>query len=176
MYLRLRLLRPILLQQVSKQNPAGRPAGPAETPTTQVGKSICERICQLCVTTAHEVLEELHLALSGKQRTSPWHALFCKGLINHSAAMHQRLRLSIVIESLLIVVIDTFAAASALVAATLCPDLGSQMYDESGKTSWTRAIEIFQFHSSRISSAEKGIEALHWFRRMIAARTVATNS
>jgi hypothetical protein len=78
MYLRLRLFRPILLEQVSKQYPIGaRKAGNTHIATMQVENMLRERICQLCVTVAHDVLEELHLALSGKQRTSPWHALFC---------------------------------------------------------------------------------------------------
>jgi hypothetical protein len=50
------------------------------------------------------------------------------------------------------------------------------MDTDTGSTSWNRAIEIFQFHSYRISSAEKGIEALDWFRKTIAARIDANNS
>jgi hypothetical protein len=92
MYMRLRLLRPILLQQVSKDSSIRpRQADTAQTATMQVEKSLRKHICQLCITAAHEVLEELHQALSGRQRTLPWHALFCTAPISLSATIHRRL-------------------------------------------------------------------------------------
>jgi hypothetical protein len=63
-----------------------------------------------------------------------------------------------------------------LIAATLCPNLGLQLDADSEKAAWNRAIEIFRFHSKSISSAEKGIVALKWFRRTIAAHTKAAIS
>ena len=104
MYLRLRLLRPILLQQVSKHNPIGpRQADTEQTATMQVENSLRERICQLCITAAHEVLEELHLALFGKQRTLPWHALFCTAPTTLSEIVYKRLGIFTANEYLLIV-------------------------------------------------------------------------
>ncbi|KAF2668487.1 hypothetical protein BT63DRAFT_425801 [Microthyrium microscopicum] len=148
MYLRLQLLRPILLQQVAKRSPIEPlQADTGQTATMQVQNSLHLRICELCITAAQDVLVELHLALSGKQRTLAWHAL-----------------------------LFTFAAASALIAATLCPDLKFQMDDDSGKASWNRAIEIFKFHSNHIPSAGKGIDALKLFRRTIAKHIAAKDS
>jgi hypothetical protein len=60
--------------------------------------------------------------------------------------------------------IVTFGAASTLLAASLCPDLEVNLDLDPAKTSWERALEIFEFHKSHVESAAKGIEALGRYR------------
>ncbi|KAK6068255.1 transcriptional regulatory protein [Seiridium cupressi] len=115
--------------------------GGKRTTSEQLEQRLGDDVCTLCVVAAHDVLEELHRMLSGMQRTSPWHALFF-----------------------------TFAAASVLVVATLCPSLNIDLDQEPAKTSWTRATEIFQFHSRHVPSAEKGVAALEVLRRSVTLR------
>ncbi|RKK76945.1 hypothetical protein BFJ68_g17206 [Fusarium oxysporum] len=55
----------------------------------------------------------------------------------------------------------TFGAASTLLAASLCPDLEVNLDFDPAKTSWERALQIFEFHKSHVESAAKGIEALN---------------
>lgn len=61
-------------------------------------------------------------------------------------------------------VIVTFGAASTLLAASLCPDLEVNLDLDPAKTSWERALQIFEFHKSHVESAAKGIEALGRYR------------
>ncbi|KAF5681232.1 hypothetical protein FHETE_21 [Fusarium heterosporum] len=58
----------------------------------------------------------------------------------------------------------TFAAASTLLAASLFPDLEVNLDLDPAKTSWKRALQIFEFHKSHVESAAKGIEALEKYR------------
>ncbi len=80
MYMRLWLLRPFLLAEVKTYRAAGEVSGNENdsTATTSLERKLRDEICKQCVDTAHEVLRELHQALSHIQRTSPWHALFCR--------------------------------------------------------------------------------------------------
>ncbi|KAF5971920.1 hypothetical protein FBULB1_8970 [Fusarium bulbicola] len=62
----------------------------------------------------------------------------------------------------------TFAAASTLLAASLCPDLEVNLDVGPAKTSWERALGIFEFNKSHVESAAKGIEALVRYRLRFA--------
>ncbi|KAH8668533.1 fungal-specific transcription factor domain-containing protein [Xylariales sp. PMI_506] len=150
LYIRLEILRPFLLAEITKR--AKSPSMQDErsvvkTATAQIEQRLRHEVCRLCTSSAHEVLEEIHRSLSSKRRTSPWHALFF-----------------------------TFAAACILVAATLCQDLGLSLDSERVTSSWNRARQIFQFHSKYVPSAEKGIEALEWLRKCVAARSTMTTT
>ncbi|TPX18488.1 uncharacterized protein E0L32_011601 [Thyridium curvatum] len=138
-YLKLWILRPILLQEVARETQQQTASvGAAETSRDHLARSLC----RLCVHTAYEVLAELHVALSGSLRTSPWHALFF-----------------------------TFAAGSILIAATLIVELDVDLEAGSGKASWEQVCELFRFHTRHTSSAEHGISLLDKFRASIARRT-----
>ncbi|KAF4828207.1 Sorbicillinoid biosynthetic cluster transcription factor sor3 [Colletotrichum tropicale] len=94
----------------------------------------------LCVSTAHGVLQEMYEKLGSVRQNSAWHVL-----------------------------LFTFAAASTLVVATLCPDLQVNFDTEPTKTSWDRALRIFDFHKKHVTSATRGIEVLQRFRDSVAA-------
>ncbi|KAK9780129.1 putative Transcription factor domain-containing protein [Seiridium cardinale] len=142
-YMKLWSLRPCLISEVRRVTMPSSPhdIGGKRTTSEQLEQRLRDDVCTLCVVAAHDVLDELHRMLSGMQRTSPWHALFF-----------------------------TFAAASVLVVATLCPSLDVDLGQEPAKTSWTRATEIFQFHSRHVPSAEKGVAALEVLRRSVTLR------
>lgn len=61
----------------------------------------------------------------------------------------------------------TFAAASTLVVATMCPDLQVGFDTEPARTSWERALRIFDFHKRHVASAARGIEVLERFRASV---------
>ncbi|KAF5528159.1 Sorbicillinoid biosynthetic cluster transcription factor sor3 [Colletotrichum aenigma] len=94
----------------------------------------------LCVSTAHGVLQEMYEKLGSVRQNSAWHVL-----------------------------LFTFAAASTLAVATLCPDLRVSFDTEPTKTSWDRALRIFDFHKKHVTSATRGIEVLQRFRNSVAA-------
>ncbi|OBT64168.1 hypothetical protein VE03_06238 [Pseudogymnoascus sp. 23342-1-I1] len=68
----------------------------------------------------------------------------------------------------------TFAAASVLAAAALCPCLGLKFDQPLFKASWDKALQIFSFHKAHVESAGKGIEALERFKNYIQLREATT--
>ncbi|KAK9369864.1 fungal-specific transcription factor domain-containing protein [Lipomyces kononenkoae] len=94
---------------------------------------------RLCVSVSHSVLELLYRGVTAPYKTFPWHALYF-----------------------------AFAATSVLIAASLCPELEINFDVEPTKTSWNRALAIFDFHKNHVASAEKGVESLQKFREYIA--------
>ncbi|CAM1503242.1 Fc.00g080180.m01.CDS01 [Cosmosporella sp. VM-42] len=140
MYARLRMTRPFILVEASQCMVTSGDHA-TKTFTPNLRSRLQREICALSVSTAHETLEELHYQLSSIYRSSPWHTLYF-----------------------------TFAAASVLVAATLCPYLNVKLDQDPGKSSWNKALHIFEFHKAHVASAEKGIEALEKFRRFVQRR------
>lgn len=61
----------------------------------------------------------------------------------------------------------TFAAASTLVAATLCPDLHVNLDEGLAKDSWQWAQQIFQYYQTQVPGASKGMQALQSFRSSV---------
>ncbi|KAG8354017.1 hypothetical protein FVEN_g8234 [Fusarium venenatum] len=108
--------------------------------TPSLQQILLGEISRLCVSTAHAILDEMHQNLSSSQQNSPWHALFF-----------------------------TFGAASALLAASLLPDLGVDLDVEPAKTSWDKALEVFYHYESNVESAAKGVEALKKYRQRFSA-------
>ncbi|EXL65366.1 hypothetical protein FOPG_18402 [Fusarium oxysporum f. sp. conglutinans race 2 54008] len=133
LYIRLLLLRPSILIETRRSVPNQRPINNNTTVCLQ--RSYLREINLLCVSTCHEVLEEIHRNLGSLRQTSAWHTL-----------------------------LFTFGAASTLLAASLCPDLEVNLDFDPAKTSWERALQIFEFHKSHVESAAKGIEALVRYR------------
>ncbi|KAI3573491.1 fungal-specific transcription factor domain-containing protein [Fusarium oxysporum f. sp. albedinis] len=133
LYVRLLLLRPSLLIE-TRRSVSNQPSINNNT-TRSLQRSYLREINRLCVSTCHEVLEEVHRNLGSLRQTSAWHTL-----------------------------LFTFGAASTLLAASLCPDLEVNLDLDPAKTSWERALQIFEFHKSHVESAAKGIEALGRYR------------
>jgi hypothetical protein len=70
-----------------------------------------------------------------------------------------------------IVAIVTFGAASALLAASLCPNLEVNLDLEPAKSSWEKALQVFDYYESHVESAAKGKEALEKYRQRFSALT-----
>ncbi|KXH56079.1 hypothetical protein CSAL01_07445 [Colletotrichum salicis] len=121
---------------------------PLATDTTQTLRdSLGHSANSLCVLTAHSVLQELYEKLGSVRQNSAWHVL-----------------------------LFTFAAASTLVVATLCPDLRVNFETEPTKSSWDRALRIFNFHKQHVASASRGIEVLEKFRASVGAAVSQRNA
>jgi len=160
MYARLRTLRPLLLAEAKRS--VSTTENGQETFASKIQNKLVQDLCVLCVSTAHDVLGTLHRQLFTVYRSSPWHSLYCKDW-GSSTWIQEDFRKT-----------DcgavTFAAASILVAATLCPFLGLQIDQDPCKESWQKALDIFTFHKAHVASAEKGIEALEKFGNYVQTR------
>ncbi|KAH8653770.1 fungal-specific transcription factor domain-containing protein [Xylariales sp. PMI_506] len=146
MFIRLWLLQPFLLMEIQKRTASNALLFP---PPASVSERLEQRLrddmSKLCVSIAQEVLSMLHGGiLDRRKRTSPWHVLYF-----------------------------TFAAASVIVAATLCPELGIRFDRDAGQASWDQAVEILQFYRQHVPTADKALEALELFRRCVMKRAEA---
>ncbi|OAA64728.1 Transcription factor [Niveomyces insectorum RCEF 264] len=139
MYIRLGVLRPLMVAGAKRWSSGGC-GGDLDLSLAGPKQRLFMDLYGMCISTAHEALEWMHGRLEGVHRTSPWHTLYY-----------------------------TFAAATVLVAATLCsPPLKAALDDDPFKASWDRAMDIFAYHKGRVSSAEKGMEALETFKAYVA--------
>ncbi|KAJ0158904.1 Positive regulator of purine utilization [Colletotrichum tanaceti] len=177
LWIRLLLLRPLLLAEARKGNHRSRTRAAVGVPgpsSNNLGEGLGHAANTLCVATAHGVLRELCEKLGSARQNSPWHVLLCKLLTKTKTKTTTRTRLLVPwfimpIHANACGCVVTFAAASTLIVATLCPDLGVDFDTEPTRTSWDRALRIFEFHKRHVSSAARGIEALQKFRESVAA-------
>ncbi|OHF03724.1 hypothetical protein CORC01_01043 [Colletotrichum orchidophilum] len=139
LWIRLLLLRPLLLAEAKHGRRPGTSSTPGAMPPT-LRESLGHSANVLCLSTAHGVLQELYEKLGSVRQNSAWHVL-----------------------------LFTFAAASTLVVATLCPDLHVSFETEPAKSSWDRALRIFDFHKKHVASASRGIEVLQKLRASVVA-------
>jgi hypothetical protein len=169
MYARLSILRPFIVAEANRCVSVTANDRERSKSSSNIMSKLCKDLCKLRVTIAHDTIEELHKQISTVYRTSPWHTLYCKDTkkINPRIVFPESRDLT---NSGAV----TFAAASVLVAATLCPSLEVKLDQNPCKASWDRALQIFAFHKAHVASAERGIEALHKFRNYIDSRG-ATN-
>jgi hypothetical protein len=80
MYVRLKVLRPLVVAEANRCIRRLATSRSQETPNSapNVQVSLHEDLCTLCVSTAHDALEEVHDQLYTVYRSSPWHNLYCK--------------------------------------------------------------------------------------------------
>jgi hypothetical protein len=137
--------------------------------SSNIISKLCKDLCKLCVTIAHNTIEELHKQIYTVYRTSPWHTLYYKDTkkINPRIVFPESRDLT---NSGAV----TFTATSVLMAATLCPSLEVKLDQNPCKALWDKALQIFAFYKAHVASAKRGIEALHKFRNYINSRG-ATN-
>lgn len=141
LYLRLLLLRPSLLAAARQRNSAANSVKD-NTAASFLRNSYLKDINLLCVETAHNVLHDLHQKLESGHRTIVWHDL-----------------------------LFAFGAGSVLLAASLCSELGVSLELEPARTSWEKALQIFDYHKTDVESAEKGIQVLKMYHRRIWSAT-----
>jgi hypothetical protein len=118
MYARLSILRPFIVAEANRCVSVTANDRERSKSSSNIMSKLCKDLCKLCVTIAHDTIEELHKQISTVYRTSPWHTLYCKDTkkINPRIVFPESRDLT---NSGAV----TFAAASVLVAATLCPSL-----------------------------------------------------
>ncbi|KAK1756351.1 activator of stress genes 1 [Echria macrotheca] len=144
MLLKLMLLRPSVLAEVHRSD-TNKPR--VQSSAAMLEERLHREVCELCLSTVHLTLEEIHQALYTPNEFPAWYCLQV-----------------------------TFSAATVLVASTLSPVLGVSLDTEPGRSSWDRAIEIMERHKSTVASAEKGIEVAQQFRRYMESKVSARQS
>ena len=168
MYTRLSILRPLIVGEANRCVSERANDRERSNSSSNVMSKLCKELCNLCVTISHDAINELHKQMSTVYRTSPWHTLYCKYMKKSIPWIvfpgSQNLTNGDAV---------TFAAASVLVAATLCPFLEVKLDQDPCKASWDKALQIFAFYKTHVASAERGIEALHKFRNYIDSRTAS---
>ncbi|KXX75529.1 Activator of stress genes 1 [Madurella mycetomatis] len=141
--LRILALRPSLLAEAHRWASSAQSTAQS-TASLMLQERLHREACLLCLTTVHSILEEIHSNLTTKNQVSPWYAL-------HFA----------------------FASATALLVATLSPDLGVNLCMEPAKSSWDRALAIMEFHKMHALSATRAIEVLQRYRQSISLHFAA---
>jgi hypothetical protein len=159
--LRIFLLRPSLLAEAHRWTSSNLPS--AQTASSMLQERLHQEICLLCLTTVHNILDEIHGSLTTQHQFSAWYALHCKNFPAFSL-------LSSILTPLRTV---SFASATVLLVATLSPNLGVSLETEPTKSSWDKALAILNFHKAHIASAARGIEVLQRYRESITLRTSA---
>lgn len=164
MYFRLRFLRPFVLSEARRYINTPENNAQNHVPKLSSQDRLRQELCVLCVTTAHEALDELYKRLESVYRSSPWHTLYCEYLktsISYppSPVLH--------LTSLSTV---AFASSSVLIAATLCPPLTIASPPDAFQQSWEKTLRIFAFHKSHVASAEKGLRTLENFKHHVDTR------
>lgn len=150
MYARLSVLRPLLVSEAKRCSSRATNHEESSRSNQRVDNILSKELCTMCISTAHEVLKVLDGQLHTVYRSSPWHSLYCK-------EQHATLRLDVIRQkSRTNCFVVTFAAASALVAATLCPDLGARADEAPFQNSWDRARRIFDFHKESCRVRREG--------------------
>jgi hypothetical protein len=122
-------------------------AGAKPTASSMLHERLHLEICSLCLDTVHTMLEDIHGTMPTSGSLSSWYALNC----NPSPSPQT-------LEDQLTPTTVTAAAAAVLVVATLSPKLGSSLDSEPLKSSWDRAMAIFEFHKSHVASASRAME------------------
>jgi hypothetical protein len=82
MYARLAILRPFIVAEANRSVSATASAINIPKSSLSIQNTLYKDLCTLCVSTAHDALEDLHCQLFSVYRSSPWHALYCKVLVD----------------------------------------------------------------------------------------------
>lgn len=109
-----------------------------------------------CVSTAHSLVDNMYHNLQCGYESLTWFALRGKGtsLKRLNACLHVEV---------------TFSAMTVLLAASVLPDLHVDLEQHPGRTSWTRALRVFELYKLQDKSADSGIQALWDLRRRYQA-------
>ena len=160
MYTKLRILRPLVVAEAQRCVTSTVMDSSEKTFAPNLPFKVRADMCRLCVSTAHDVLDELHAHLCHVNRSSPWHSLYRKSL-SSSPVWYLTFTHSSQV---------TFAAASVLVAASLCPYLDTRLESGISNSSWNKALGIFRFHNTHVASADKGLEMMERLRQAAEAK------
>lgn len=129
----------------------------------QLDEQLIHRSCELCVTTAHCLIETIHEHLGGTHTGSSWHSVYCefhvtKGTVQRS---HNANKPGTV----------TFASATILLASTRLPKNHGDNQTHMLEVSWTRCFAILKFYERQIKSAPRAAEVLRTLLRQTKRRS-----
>lgn len=82
MYVRVLSLRPLLLLATRREHcPSTRLP---EESQSSLDEELIRNCCNLCVVTAHRIIENIHGHLDTAYKSSGWHSVYCKVHLNCS--------------------------------------------------------------------------------------------
>jgi len=90
LYARLRILRPLVVAEATRCVCASRRGQNARASLSGIQSKLCRELCELCVSCAHEALDDLHSQLTCSYPASPWHCLYCQSHVFCSAGLRSR--------------------------------------------------------------------------------------
>lgn len=157
LYTRLLSLRPLLLL-ATKHEPqsSAQPSMTTKLPSS-LDEDLIKHCCNMCVTTAHSLIETIHQHLNTAYKSSGWHSVYCMLFSQHGDQEFSWPRLV------------TFASATILLAALKCRDLENDVRESSFETGWNRCLSILDHYKEQIHSAPRAIQVLQTLRSQIMA-------
>ncbi|CZR66265.1 uncharacterized protein PAC_16166 [Phialocephala subalpina] len=140
LYLRILLLRPYVLSSIRNKCSIDLPTNSLSASGLEQRVSV--ELIQLCLSTAHAIIDNLYNQILGSCHSTSWHAVYF-----------------------------TFAAATVIVAASLCPEVKTKASSDLLDKSWDKALEIFQYNSVQSLASHDALESLKTFRSQAAKFT-----
>ncbi|KAJ3532445.1 hypothetical protein NM208_g8435 [Fusarium decemcellulare] len=135
LYTRVLLLRPLLL--LTTKFPSKFLSSSSSLGIETVDMSLVRRFCNLCVSTALQMIENIHANLEITYRSSAWHSVYF-----------------------------TFASAVTIVAARICPAVDAATL-ASFDMAWNHCLVILEYYKAQIPAADRAILTLQELRSRI---------
>ncbi|UKZ95959.1 uncharacterized protein TrAFT101_010765 [Trichoderma asperellum] len=133
LYTKLLSLRPLLLVAI-KRAPKHASVTSIEENLSLLDDHIISRYCDLCINTAHRLIEAIFDHLDTAYKSFGWHSVYF-----------------------------TFAAASILLASLRLPDVGVES-TTTFEMSWNRSLSILNYYKGSIHTASRAIQVLEALR------------
>jgi hypothetical protein len=157
LYTRILLLRPLLLSGAKRNSPLitnhyrTMSLPPLDT-------DIMASACNLCVKTAHLLVERLYENLGTPYRTSAWHTVYCKCTsMVYCFTTFAKWRLV------------TVGSAIVLLAAQRCPTVDERLKVESSGKTWDHCLNILSHFKQQIATSQQAIQQLQALKRDMLA-------
>ncbi|KAJ9299811.1 transcriptional regulator family: Fungal Specific TF [Paecilomyces variotii] len=140
LYVRVLSLRPLLLLARRREQPSSSTRLPAKGHLS-LDEELIVRCCNLCVVTAHQIIESIYEHLDTAYKSSGWHSVYF-----------------------------TFASITILLAGLQCPYVDMDVGDDSFEAGWNRCLSILEHYKDQIHSATQAIHVLRILRSRIFRR------
>lgn len=111
---------------------------------------LVKRSCNVCVTTALRLIDNIHRNLGNSYTCSAWHSVYCKipprfNFTSDAVGTNGSV---------------TFASALILLSAPMCPAIHVESTRSSLDMSWSQCLSILEHYRDQIQAARRAIVAL----------------
>lgn len=134
------------------------------TAQSSLDEEVIQRCCTLCAETASRLIETLHENLNTLYRSSGWHSVYCKLKSLTTLPSHRRIFYTANTDIFAV----CFSAATVLLAACKCPDVGVTVGDPGFERDWTRCLYILHHYEDQITSATQAIQVLEVMKQSVS--------